>query len=68
MGQLLFIIYITAMLTLRLLGRIIIYADDTALYYDFDTAEELVNAMQKDASVLHKWLYRNVLTMNTSVI
>lgn len=64
MGPLHFIIYIDDMLSLGLLGRIILFADDTASYYAFDTPEELDDAMQRDALLLHNWLCRNVLTMN----
>lgn len=49
MGPLHFIIYIADMITLGLLGRMILYADDTALHYAFDTPEELEDAMPKDA-------------------
>lgn len=52
------------MLTLGLLGKMVLYADDTALYYACDTAEELERVMQQDSIALHKWLSRNVLTMN----
>lgn len=51
-------------LTLGLLGLMLLYADDTALYYACDTAEELQRTMQNDTIALHKWLCRNVLTMN----
>ncbi len=64
MGPLHFIIYIADMLTLGLLGKMLLYADDTALYYACDTAEELEQTMQSDAIALHKWLCSNVLTMN----
>lgn len=42
----------------------LLYADDTALKYAFDTAEELEIAMQNDMVLLHRWLCQNVLTMN----
>lgn len=64
MGPLHFLVYIADMLTLGLLGKILLYADDTALYYAFDTPEELETAMQRDAILIHDWLCRNVLTMN----
>ena len=35
------------------------------LTYACDTADELQRAMQQDADILHDWLCRNVLTMNT---
>lgn len=62
MGPLHFIIYVADMLTLGLIGKILY--DDTALHYAYDTPEEFQNAMQKDALALHKWLCRNVLTLN----
>lgn len=50
------------MLTLGLLGRMILYADDTTSIYAFDIPEELEDTTQRDVSLLHNC--RNVLTMN----
>ena len=64
MGPIHFIIYMADVLTLGLLGKILLYADDTVLYYACDTADELERAMQQDIDAIHEWLNRNVLTIN----
>lgn len=64
MGPLHFIIYMNDILQLPFLGLILLYADDTILHYAANSPEELQRLMQKDAILLHKWLCRNVLTMN----
>ncbi len=51
-------------LQLDFLGKILLYADDTVLYYAADSPLELERMMQKDMKLLHKWLNRNVLTLN----
>lgn len=63
-GPLLFIIYINDILQLDFLGNILLYADDTVLYYAADSPEELEEMMKRDAKILYKWLCRNVLTLN----
>lgn len=65
-GPLLFIMYINDILQLDFLGNILLYADDTVLYYAADSPAELERTMQSDAKLLHKWLCRNVLTLNVS--
>lgn len=52
-------------LQLEFLGKIILNADDTVLYYAAESSEELKTMMQQDIALLHEWLCRNVLTMNT---
>lgn len=65
MGPLHFIIYVADLLLVKFIGKILLYADDTVLYYAADTIEELEAMMQQDAVVLHEWLCKNVLTVNS---
>lgn len=64
-GPLLFIMYMNDILQLDFLGKILLYADDTVLYYAADSPIALEQMMQKDVRLLHKWLNQNVLTLNT---
>lgn len=64
MGPLHFIIYIADLLLVNFIGLLILYADDAILCYAADTLEELQALMQRDATLLHGWLCRNVLTVN----
>lgn len=63
-GPLLFIMYMNDILQLDFLGKILLYADDTVLYYAADSPIALEQMMQSDLKLLHKWLNRNVLTLN----
>lgn len=64
MGPLHFLIYINDLFQLEFLGNILMYADDTVLYYAADSAEELEKMMLNDMNLLHKWCVRNILTIN----
>lgn len=64
LGPLHFILYINDLLDLHLNGDLTFYADDGAVTYAFDTAEELQQAMQDDLDVLNKWFIINLLTLN----
>ncbi len=46
-------------------GQLVLYADDAALVYALDTEKDIQFAMQQDADLLHEWLCRNVLSINT---
>lgn len=66
LGPLHFITYINDLLStcIDFIGRLILYADDAVLTYMADTPEQLQQMMQRDIIILHKWLCRNVLTLN----
>lgn len=65
LGPVHFIIYINDMLRLNLIGQLVLYADDAALVYALDTELDIQRAMQHDADLLHDWLCKNVLSINT---
>lgn len=65
MGPLLFLIYINDMLRLNFIGQLLLYADDAALLYAVDNPAELQLAMQHDINLLHGWLSKNVMSLNT---
>lgn len=64
LGPLYFILYMNDLLDIHLNGDLTFYADDGAVTYAFDTAEELQQTMQDDLDVLNKWFIVNLLTLN----
>ena len=65
LGPLLFILYINDLANCCLLGKIRIFADDTAIYFECSNIEELLhvgNSIMKD---MDKWFTANLLTLNT---
>lgn len=66
LGPTLFLVYINDLLYLNSFhGKIISYADDTALIFTAKTWNETYNAAQKGFNVVIKWLRSNLLTLNT---
>lgn len=65
LGPLHFVIYINDLLKLNFIGQLLLYADDAVLIYALDAPEAIQHAMQHDADLLHEWLCRNVLSVNT---
>jgi Reverse transcriptase (RNA-dependent DNA polymerase) len=51
---------------LPLKGTLLMYADDTALIYSSESAENLKLDMEYDLEILHNWLNANKLAMNVS--
>lgn len=66
MGPLSFIVYINDLLKLELIGNLVLYADDAALVYAHECPLSLQNAMQHNVNLIHEWLCKNVLSLNTS--
>lgn len=65
MGPLTFLLYIHDLLRVSFRGLRTLFADDAVLVYVCDSMEEMQLAMQADIDLLHEWLVRNVLTLNT---
>lgn len=66
LGPLLFIIYINDICNLPIKGKIIIYADDTAIVFRGRTWNETINMAVNDLRTIYKWLQLNLLTLNLS--
>ncbi|KAG7298231.1 hypothetical protein JYU34_019045 [Plutella xylostella] len=66
LGPTLFIIYINDLCSLRMGGKIISYADDTAMIFEGDNWENTYKAAQLGFNAVSSWLSQNVLTLNTA--
>lgn len=67
LGPLLFLIYLNDMSQIKNFhGRIISYADDTAVVFDHSCWPELYQLAEHNISKLYKWLNRNLLSLNFS--
>lgn len=65
LSNLFFLLYINDILKLQLHGKIILYADDTAIVYVENDATTLKKHMASDLKLLNKWFNINALTLNT---
>ena len=65
LGPLLFIIYVNDM-PKRFIKhcKIILYADDTLLYYSSTSANDIKKYVNEDLNLISKWLADNLLTLN----
>ena len=64
LGPLLFIIYINDMPSIVKHGKVILYADDTLLYYSSNSAREIEKYVNEDLHLICRWLNENLLTLN----
>lgn len=64
LGPILFTIYINEILTTNTTGKIISYADDTALFYTMDSWMELKNSVEKDLKLIKRKFDNKLLTIN----
>ena len=65
LGPLLFILYINDLANCCLLGKIRIFADDTAIYFECSNIDELVHIGSHIMKNLDSWFTANLLTLNT---
>ena len=67
LGPTLFLIYINDLTeTILLNGKIVSYADDTALLFHGKSWEEVIKLAFKGLYKVTKWLDNNLLTLNTN--
>ena len=64
LGPYLFLIFINDIAECDLKGDLILYADDTNIFYTANTKEELIFNMQKDLITLQSWFQQNKLVIN----
>ena len=66
LGPLFFILYINDMQHAIKNSKVQLYADDTVLYIQGDTAEDATEALQPDLNSFTKWYNSNKLSLNVS--
>jgi hypothetical protein len=66
LGPLLFIIYINNIFNLNLIGKPILYADDTALTYSVNDFDELTKCIQSDLDSVNDFLHSLNMRLNIS--
>jgi retron-type reverse transcriptase len=68
LGPLLFIIYINDMPNVVKHCKIILYTDDTLLYYSSTFAKDIEKYVNEDLNLISQWLDENMLTLNCKKI
>ena len=64
LGPLLFLIYINDLPNISEILNFYLFADDTNIYYEAETTEELEIVINKELKKLHTWLIVNRLSLN----
>lgn len=64
LGPVLFTIYVNELLELQTKGKIIAYADDTAIYYKSNNWNNLKQMVEEDIAQLKCWFDKKLLTVN----
>ena len=66
LGSLLFLIYVNDLPDCHLASDIILYADDTVIYYSTKNVGDLEHHINGDLRTVSEWFSRNLLTLNIS--
>ena len=66
LGPLLFLIYVNDLPNCPLASDIVLYADDTVLYYSSKDLTDLQCHLNADLETVSEWFSRNLLTLNIS--
>ena len=66
LGPLLFLIYINDIPNVSQKLQFFLFADDTNIYYEASTIEEIENVLNTELDELYKWLCANRLSLNIS--
>ena len=64
LGPLLFVILINDLLLQSLNCKVLMYADDTVIYYSHKSIHEIENCINSDAERIHRWMTENCLILN----
>ena len=66
LGPLLFIIFINDISLLSLKSNIILFADDTTIYFSDKSIDTILSTLTNDMTILNEWLLNNRLVINWS--
>lgn len=66
LGPLLFNIYINSLAKIKIIGKLLLFADDTALVIEADNHAELYKKANEDLIKIRNWLIENKLSLNIS--
>ena len=66
LGPLLFLIYVNDLPDCHLASDIILYADNTVIYYSTKNVSDLDHHINADLRTVSEWFSRNLLTLNIS--
>ena len=63
-GPMLFLIYVNDIISLNLKSKVLLFADDTVIYYRGKDLENVSRQVQEDLDILSKWCCFNKLCVN----
>jgi len=66
LGPILFLIYVNDLLSSKLNGKILSYADDTAIFIKGENWQQVKDFAERDLSNIHHWLDCNKLNLNSA--
>lgn len=66
LGPVLFLLYINDIIESNIMGKILLFADDTAVYFEGDSWREVYRTANSGVVRLKKWFDSNILSMNIS--
>ena len=64
LGPLPFLLFINDLPTSSINFKMIMYADDTIVYYNIENREDCEDTINKELSNIHQWLTSNKLSLN----
>ena len=66
LGPLLFTLYVNDLSSVAVHGKVVLYADDTAIFLSGKNIEDIQEKLNSDLERISAWLYANKLTLNAN--
>ena len=66
LGPLLFTLYVNDLSSVAVHGKVVLYADDTAIFVSGKNIEDIQGKLNSDLERISAWLYANKLTLNAN--